>query len=728
MSFGLGFFIVFLPIGDRRRLAWPSLILATIGSMFALWWGVVFWLHPTNIGVALFNGPPLLGSELSTLRWEFAVNQLGALFLLLVGGGALVVSLYSFAYLGLVPLSSGKPEKDAHGIAAAYNLFVGAMLLAIAANNIFPLLICLEVMSLAFGYLVLYRHNKGRDMEGEQWRPTDRRARKLAIQAYLISSHISLVLFAAGLLIRATQAGDFSFDVFRLSRTTADPLTFWLVFVGLAIRAGVAPFHIWVPLAHPSSPTNTHALSLGVAIKIPIYLMIRLFFGLMGPIPGWWGPVLLLFAALTAVVGIFYAQTSRDLKTALSYSSVENVGIILVGVGLALTLASTDFNAIPGMVGLAGLALVAALFQAVNHSFFKGLLYLATGAIERLAGAVEYRKLGGLMKRFPWTASAFLAGAVSIAGFPPFNGFISEWLILQGLFAALSAFAASRLIFPACAIVVAIALLALTFGLTAFAFVKIAGIAVLGAPRRERELDSDQREMPWFVRLLFMGLAGMCLLIGILPWPILALLAQVTQSIGLPALALSERGGTILVNSHAGVGVGAYTSALGTGWIGLLAAVCVALVVIIALQHRSKRNAHVRMALPIWSSGIDYDGAHMQATGAYFGYQVDVPLRRRVGAPIGNAADGGRRSGSAQTTELPPAHTAEIIPEGVQISDQYQVMEYFQKIYNGGLVALQRFAARITLLLQNGRERVYVAYTTLTLAGLLVAWLIWGGR
>ena len=127
-------------------------------------------------------------------------------------------------------------------------------------------------------------------------------------------------------------------------------LTFWLFFLSLAIRAGVVPFHIWVPLAHPSSPTNTHALSLGVAIKVPIYLMILFFFSLLGPIAAWWGPVVLLFGGLTAVVGIFYAMASRDLKTALSYSSVENVGIILVSVGLALTLASIDLRSIPGML------------------------------------------------------------------------------------------------------------------------------------------------------------------------------------------------------------------------------------------------------------------------------------------------------------------------------------------------------------------------------------------
>src|SRR5438874_395237 len=251
------------------------------------------------------------------------------------------------------------------------------MLLVIAANNIFPLLICLEVMSLAFGYLVLYRHNKGRDTAGVPWLSADRRARKLAIQAYLISSHVSLVLFTAALLIRAGQADSFSFDALRHLGTTADPLTFGLAFVGLSIRAGVAPFHIWVPLAHPSSPTNTHALSLGVAIKVPIYLMIRVFFGLLGPIPGWWGPVVMVFAGLTAVVGIFYAMASRDLKTALSYSSVENVGIILVAVGLALTLASVDLRSTPGMLGLAGLALVAGLFQVVNHTVFIGLLYLS---------------------------------------------------------------------------------------------------------------------------------------------------------------------------------------------------------------------------------------------------------------------------------------------------------------------------------------------------------------
>lgn len=711
LPFGLGFLVVFWPIGirDRRRLAWPSLILAAIGSMAAVGWAFYFWYHPSNTGTIIFSGlQPGMG--LPALQWELSVDSLAALFLLLIGSGSLVVSIYSFSYLGLVPTGARKSEKDAHGIAAAYNLFVGAMLLVIVANNVFSLLVCLEVMSLAFGYLVLFRHNKGRDMGKEHWVPGDRRARKLAIQAYLISSHVSLVLFTAALLIRGGQIGNLSFDAFRHFRITADPLTFWLAFVGLAIRAGVVPFHIWVPLAHPSSPTNTHALSLGVAIKVPIYLMILVFFSLLGPIAGWWGPVMLLFGALTAVVGIFYAMASRDLKTALSYSSVENVGIILVSIGLALTLASTDLRSMPGMLGLAGLALVAGLFQVVNHSVFKGLLYLSTGAIERLAGTVEYRWLGGLFKHFPWTASAFLIGAIAIAGFPPMNGFISEWLILQSLFASLNAFAIPGLVLSACTILIATALLALTFGLTAFAFVKMAGLTILGEPRKN--LVRTQREMPWFVRLIFIVLSGICLMFGILPWPILALLSQVTQSLGMPALALQGQGNAITVSSRAMVGGAVYTSLLSNGWLWLLTIAFVVLTVSVVLQQRTKRKASLKTPLPAWTSGIPYDSTHMQATDAYFGYQIDVLLRQD------------REDSSLQRA----SENVPVIPKGVPISDHYQVMEFFQQWYNSGLVSFQRFATWITLKIQNGRIRIYVAYTVITTVGLLTAWIVWGGR
>jgi hydrogenase-4 component B len=719
LPFGLGFLIIFWPIGvrDRRRLAWPSLILAAIGSLVAIGWAVFFWNYPSNTGTILFNGPQL-GNGLPSLQWELSVDPLAALFLLLIGCGSLIVSIYSFSYLGLVPIGTGKSEKDAHGIAAAYSLFVGSMLFVIAANNVFPLLICLEVMSLAFGYLVLFRHNKGRDTAGIHWLSGDRRTRKLAIQAYLISSHVSLVLFTAALLIRGAQVGDLSFDAFRHFRTTADPLTFWLAFVGLAIRAGVVPFHIWVPLAHPSSPTNTHALSLGVAIKVPIYLMILVFFSLLGPITGWWGLVVLLFGALTAVVGIFYAMASRDLKTALSYSSIENVGIILVSVGLALTLASTDLRSMPGMLGLAGLALVAGLFQVVNHTVFKGLLYLSTGAIERLAGTVEYRWLGGLFKKFPWTASAFLFGAIAIAGFPPFNGFISEWLTLQSLFAALNAFAIPGLVLSACAVIIATALLALTFGLTAFAFVKMAGITILGKPRKD--LIITQQEIPWFIRLIFIVLSVICLLFGILPWPILALLSQVTQSLGLPALALQGRGNAIIVNSRAVLRGAIYTSLLSSEWLWLLTIAFVVLIVSVVLQQRTKhkeflktpRVAWTKMPLPAWTSGIPYDNTHMQATDAYFSYQIDVPLRRE------------REDPSLQHA----SENVPIIPKGVPISDHYQVMEFFQQWYNSGLASFQHFATWITLKIQNGRIRIYVAYTVITLIGLLITWVVWGGR
>jgi hydrogenase-4 component B len=707
VPFALGFLIVFLPLNDRRQLARLSLLLALLGGLVAVGWAAVFWNQPLSSGEIVLSGR-LQIDGLPELELELYIDRLAALFILLVGGFSLVVSVYSFVYLGLVNSKGDKLENDAHGIAAAYNLFVYTMLLVLAANNVFTLLVCLEAMSLSFGYLVLFRHNKYRDEKGIGWEESDRRVRKQAIQSYLISSHVSLVLFSVGLLLRADQVGSFSFDAFRNLGTEAGALTFWLVFIGLAVRAGVTPFHIWVPLAHPSSPTNTHALSLGIAIKVAVFLMIRVFFELLGPIPAWWGPVVMVFASLTAVVGVYYAIVSRDLKTALSCHSVENVGIILVGIGLALTLAADNLRTVPGIIGLAGLALIAGLYHTINHAIFKGLLYLCTGAIEKLTGTVEYHELGGLMKRFPWTSVGFLVGAVSIAGFPPFNGFVSEWLTLQTLFSSLGAFSTSVRLFPAFVTLISTLLLATAFGLTAFAFVKIAGEAILGAPRTKE--SGHNEDVPWFTRLVFICLGLLCLLLGIFPSPVVTALTQVTASLGIPSAAVQGQISGILLGSATVSQDTVYLARLSSI---LFLVLTLGLLLLIAwVMIRGPKKQETSKSVPVWTSSIRYNGKQMQATEAYFGYQVYVPFSRsklakadQQGTPISGPLD-----------------------DGLPMSERREAIEYFRVAYNAVLSRLLHFAEWFILAFQNGGLRRYVLYGFIMLVALLAILLALGGR
>jgi hydrogenase-4 component B len=344
----------------------------------------------------------------------------------------------------------------------------------------------------------------------------------------MIISHTSTAFLLIALIILAILAGGFGFNQLSESGKNIEPMlatiVFLLAFAGLGIRAGLMPAHIWVSLVHPSSPTTTHALSLGIAIKVSVYLMYRFFFQFLEP-QAWWGYLVLLVAVSTALVNVWYAISSHDLKTALAYHSIENIGIICVGIGVALVFQKTDRF-------IATLALVASLYHLLNHAIFKGLLYLGTGAIDNLTHqVVEFHKLGGLIKLYPLTSAMFLIGSFSIAGFPPFNGFISEWLTLQALFSGLTR---DPWFIGLPVTLVSLVLLVASFALTAFCFYKIAGLTLLGQPRSsEKERKKwERQDVPWSMGSVMLLMAALCLALGLFPGQVIPHLAFALQPLG----------------------------------------------------------------------------------------------------------------------------------------------------------------------------------------------------
>ena len=328
---------------------------------------------------------------------------------------------------------------------------------------------------------MLHKHNE--EPEQIQYRQ--------AIKIYLISNHIGGVFVLSALLVLAIFHKPASFDMslFRqipdTGNSIADNLVFFLALIGFGIKAGIVPFHIWVAIAHPNLPTNVHAISVGIMIKVALYGMIRIFFQFFVAPPWWWGFTVLLIAAFTALIGVRNALYGRNLKDSLADHSVENIGIILASIGMALLFASYPKSTT--IHSLTGMALVAGLYHLLNHTVFKGLLYLCTGAIDHLTqGIVELKRLGGLIHCYPWTSACFLVGSVAIAGFPPFNGFISEWLTLQTMIAGANLLSRDWLLLTD--IVLSMLFLTSAFALTAFAFVKIAGEVLLGKPRDESHL------------------------------------------------------------------------------------------------------------------------------------------------------------------------------------------------------------------------------------------------
>jgi hydrogenase-4 component B len=353
-----------------------------------------------------------------------------------------------------------------------------------------------EAMSLTTYFLINFEYED----------PASRRAGFL----YVVMTHIGTALLLVMFVTLYAHTHSFSFEAFRsiggqLSAFVAS-LVFLCATVGFGIKAGIIPFHIWLPEAHPAAPSNVSALMSGVMIKTGIYGMVRVFFDFLGPeIPGWWGILILLIAVSSSVLGVLYALMEHDLKRLLAFHSIENIGIILMGVGGALLFMSV------GHRSLAAIALLAGLYHVVNHATFKGLLFLGAGSVLHATHTRNIEELGGLIRKMPWTAFFFLIGAAAISALPPLNGFVSEWLTFQALLLGFHAADLTvKIIVP-----LTVALLALTGALAAACFVKAFGITFLGIPRSNHAGDAAESS-PTMIAAMGL-LALLCVVFGVAP-------------------------------------------------------------------------------------------------------------------------------------------------------------------------------------------------------------------
>ena len=352
------------------------------------------------------------------------------------------------------------------------NLFVAAMLLVVSIANAFWFLVFWELMTLASYFLVIFEQDK-----------------KESVQAgylYFLIAHMGTALIMIGFLVLYGNTGSFDFSSFRnasVPQATKD-LVFLLAFFGFGAKAGIVPLHIWLPRAHPAAPSHASALLSGVMIKTAVYGIVRLCIEILGAPTWWWGFVVLLFGALSAVLGILYALDERDLKRVLAYSSVENIGIILMGVGAAMIGIATRLPM------LAVMGLLAALYHMINHAVFKGLLFMAAGSVIYRTHTHNMNEMGGLGRLMPWTALLFMVGALSVSAIPPLNGFVSEWILYQALFIGSKGDPGVLRIFgPIFAM-----LLGLVGAMAAMCFVKAYGTTFSGAPRAQHA--SQATEVP----------------------------------------------------------------------------------------------------------------------------------------------------------------------------------------------------------------------------------------
>ena len=432
---------------------------------------------------ALIAGHPVGSAFTSHLTPHFGVDGLSGFFLGTLGLVAAPALGYSSRYL-----DDSRPGRV---VAALTGVFVLVMAALLCARDPVTFLGSWEVMTLVPAAIILV------------YRAADRESRR-TVFTYLAITHLGGAGTWVAVLLLA-KAGAFGTSGVIASGSGLQAVIGLAALLGMGTKAGVVPLHSWLPRAHPIAPAPVSALMSGVMIKLAIYAMIRVFIGWLGVLPAWFGVLVLAAGAVSAVGGVTYALFEHELKRLLALHSIENVGIIMLGLGACLVLRAR------GDQFWAGLALAAALLHTLNHAVFKALLFLGAGSIEHAAGSLRLDRLGGLLRRMPWTGWAFLVGAMAIAGLPPLNGFASEWLTLQALLhTAMQGGAGDGV-----AGTIALAALGATAALAVFCFVKVTGLVLLGPPRRGAARDAVEVAMP--MRAAVTLLAAACVVLGLVP-------------------------------------------------------------------------------------------------------------------------------------------------------------------------------------------------------------------
>ncbi|HHT9104316.1 MAG TPA: hydrogenase 4 subunit B [Candidatus Wujingus californicus] len=470
-----------------------SLICTAIASCFSITLSVT----------VLFNGAVMRFDFLiyhAIIKYNFLLDPLSSFFMLAISVIGLIAAIYSLGYTRLYV-----NKRDTRFLGFTYNLFLLSMLLVVTANNALVFMIVWEFMTLISFFLVIFEHENV--------------ANRKAGFVYLVMAHISAVFIAVAFFIMHAYAISFSFDDFRhISAQIPEiykNIVFFLVIVGFGIKAGIFPLHLWLPLAHPAAPSNVSMIMSGVMIKMAIYGFIRFYFEFLTPCLPWWGIVILIIGTTSTILGVLYALMEHDIKTLLAYHSVENIGIILIGIGLSMIFKSYN------LMALSSLAMIAGLYHLINHAVFKCLLFGCAGNIYYSTHTKNIEELGGLIKRLQVTAPLFLVGALSISAIPPLNGFMSEWLIFQSI---LNGFSLPSVFFKIITVICG-AILALAGALAATCFIKAFGISFLALPRSEHAKRA--KEVPG-IMLVSMGLlASLCVFMGLFPAKIMTVINQV---------------------------------------------------------------------------------------------------------------------------------------------------------------------------------------------------------
>ena len=639
-----------------RRIAFPLGALAGL-ALAAVGLGAV-WLPVQTLTLPL---------GLPDLPFHVRLDPLAGFFLMLLGSVAAGVSVYATGYF------REEPSRRLALIAFQYHAFLASMAFVVLADDAYLFMVAWETMALASYFLVITDHREA--------------ATRSAGFLYLLIAHLGAIAILLCFGVLHGGRSDYTFDALRAAQLQPSWATvaFLLAFFGFGAKAGILPLHAWLPEAHPAAPSPVSALMSGVMIKTAIYGMVRVIFDLIGGTEGvrWeWGMLVLVVGAGTMLFGVLYALMQHDLKRLLAYHSVENIGIILLGLGMAMVFIGF------GAAAAGTLGLIAALYHTLNHAVFKSLLFLGAGSILRSSGLRNLNDMGGLVHRMPKTAFYFLIGALAISALPPLNGFVSEWLTFQAaLQATLLKNGVVRSLVPLFA-----AALALAGALTAMCFVKVFGVAFLGQPREPAHPsplphagdagDMERFGMAW--------LAAGCFVLGLFPTSFLLVLNRVCVSLG--GSALSDQ------------------ALAGSGWLWLVPtaaerasyspviflAVIVAVTLLAFFLVRRFFHGRVRIVDP-WDCGYPEQTSRMQDTADAFGQPI-----RHVFGPL-----------YRMDRRLPGPDDA--APRYfLKIEDRHWYWLYLP------VARAAEYVSSKIALLQQGRISIYLLYSFITLIALLV--------
>lgn len=581
------------------ELLWLSLLLYLAGALLSLLLARRETLAIYTSGLAsllggvaglLATAPTLLGGGIITFvtagpfpfaAFSLRLDPLAAFMLLVISLLVVITALYSLAYV------QEYKGRGAWAMGVFMNLFIASMVALVVVDNAFYFIIFFEMMSLASYFLVIS------DQDDD------------AISAgllYFLIAHAGSVLIMIAFFLLYRLSGSLEFAAFRQAnpQPIMASIIFLLAFFGFGAKAGMLPLHGWLPRAHPAAPSHASALMSGVMVKIGIFGIIKVGIDLLGASQLWWGVVVLGFGAVSSVLGVLYALAEHDIKRLLAYHTVENIGIILMGVGV-------------GMIGiashqpiLAALGLLGALYHLLNHAVFKGLLFLGAGAVIYRVHTKDMEKMGGLARAMPYTALAFLVGCMAISALPPFNGFVSEWFTYQSLFTMTQeGNFIIRLAGP-----IAIVMLAITGALAAMCFVKVYGISFCGLPRTEKA--SLAREVPWPMTTAMLLLALLCLLLGIGATQVAPVIGRIAASlIAAPSVStLQVAQGAVLFPQQSSQ---AMLSTLAI-FFGLL--ILPLVILLVASRYKGSRLAFRHGGDP-WACGYAYEQAMTVSAGGF---------------------------------------------------------------------------------------------------------------